>query len=155
MPLKSGRFTPQERVFIQHMATSNDPTYSATKAGYRHPQMHGHAVAGRDQIKAQVAQIQTDKLFSEGLPLAVTTLCEIMADPRQSSGARVQASKIVLDRTLGDAAQGQDKQPHEYTPEELAQALSKARLHAAALEHVAADRAKPVIDHDARPGIFD
>lgn len=133
-----------------------DAAYSGTKAGYK-SERAAYLALQRPAVQEEIRRAQVERLFQEALPLAVKTLCDIMADERQPAGARVQASKIALDRTLGDPNQAQSKQPHEMTPEELAKAISEAKLAAAALEHVAADRAKPIIEHDATPapGIFD
>lgn len=156
MPLKSGKLTRPERVFSEKFAATGDAAYAGAKAGYGSNQATWAAMQ-RPAIQEEIRRVQIERLFQEALPLAVKTLCDIMGDERQPAGARVQASKIALDRTLGDPSQAQAKQPHEMTPEELQKAISEAKLSAAALEHVAADRAKPVIDHEteATPGIFD
>ncbi len=60
-----------------------------------------------------------------------------MTDEKAPAGARVQASKVVLDRTLGQQDDGERKEPHEMTPAEIADAIGK-------LEAMAAERAKPI-----------
>ena len=154
MPLKSGKLTQPERVFSERYAMTGDANYSGSKAGY------GSATASylalqRPAVQHEIKRLQTEKLFAEGLPLAVNVHLAILADDRTPAGARVQAIKLMYDRTLGDADATQGKQAHEMSPDELAKAISEAKLRAAALDHVAADRAKTVIDHDAQPGIFD
>lgn len=155
MPLKNGKLTRVERKFSETYAATGDATYSGTKAGYALPHARASEALQRPAVQAEIRRIQTERLFKDALPLAVTTLCSIMADERQAAGARVQASKIVLDRTLGDAGAASAKEPHEMSPDELAKAIADAKLRAAALEHVAADRAKPILDHEPQPGIFD
>ena len=156
MPLKSGKLTRPERAFVDKYAITGDAAFAGAKAGYATERAAYHALQ-RPAVQEEIRRAQVERLFQEALPLAVKTLCDIMGDERQPAGARVQASKIALDRTLGDPSQAQAKQPHEMTPEELQKAISEAKLSAAALEHVAADRAKPVIDHETgeQPGIFD
>jgi hypothetical protein len=143
-------------VFSEKYAATGDAAFAGAKAGYGSNQA-AWAAMQRPAVQEEIRRAQVERLFQEALPLAVKTLCDIMGDERQPAGARVQASKIALDRTLGDPDQAQAKQAHEMSPEELAKAIGEAKLRAAALEHVAADRAKPVIDHETgeQPGIFD
>ena len=154
MPLKTGRLTHPEKTFAAGYAATNDASYAGDKAGYGSKQAVWSAMQ-RPAVQHEIKRLQTEKLFAEGLPLAVNVHLAILADDRTPAGARVQAVKLMYDRTLGDADATQGKQAHEMSPDELAKAISEAKLRAAALEHVAADRAKPILDHDARPGIFD
>lgn len=156
MPLKSGKLTRSERLFSEKYAMTGDASYAGAKAGYK-SDVASWMAKQRPAVQQEVRRIQLEKLFTEGLPLAVQVHLDILADERTPAGARVQAVKLMYDRTLGDPDQAQAKQAHEMTPEELAKAITEAKLRAAALEHVAADRAKPVIEHDATPapGIFD
>jgi len=146
-----------ETRFAEVYAATGDASYSGAKAGYALPHARASEALQRPAVQAEIRRVQTQRLFEEALPLAVTTLCKIMGDERQPAGARVQASKIALDRTLGDPNTASTKEAHEMTPDELAKALADAKLRAAALSQVAADRAKPVLDHepDPKPGIFD
>lgn len=70
--------------------------------------------------------------------MAVGTLIDIMSNEKMPAGARVQAAKLVFDRTLGsqDAA-GDVKQDHELTADEIARRID-------ALSRVAMERAKDV-----------
>lgn len=137
MPMNDGRMTPQERVFSEKMAATGDKHYSAYAAGYSQPAVGAHRALQRPAIQAEIARIQQERLFNELLPAAVNCLSEIITSPKMPAGARVQAAKLVFDRTLGadDARQG--KEPHEMTGEELANAINT-------LERIAAERAKPV-----------
>ena len=143
-----------ESKFAAAYAATGDASYSGAKAGYALPHARASEALQRPAVQEEIRRIQVQRLFEEALPLAVTTLCKIMGDERQPAGARVQASKIALDRTLGDPNTAESKQAHEMSPDELAKAIADAKLRAAALEHVAADRAKPVIEHD-KSGILD
>ena len=57
----------------------------------------------------------------------------LMGSEKAPAAARVQAAKVVLDRTLGSAGESQTKDVHEMTPEELAQAISTLEAQAAKL----------------------
>jgi hypothetical protein len=149
MPRKGERWTTQERVFVNNMAKTGDKTYSAAVAGYSQPQVQGWQVAQKPAIQAEIARQQQEILFRDALPAAVNCLISIVNDAKAAAGARVQASKVILDRTLGQDEAFGGKEPHEMTAEELAKALAEAKLRAAALESAKADRARPIIDADA------
>lgn len=147
MPVKSGKLTGKEKAFARNMAMTGDKVLSAQRAGYSTPSVRGYETAARPLVQAEIAREQTKLLFEISLPIAVRTLNEIMCDSKAPAGARVQATKVVLDRTLGanDALQG--KEPHEMTPEELSKAIDE-------LERMAMARAKP-IKPEPVPDIFE
>ncbi|QIG74368.1 hypothetical protein EVC08_056 [Rhizobium phage RHph_N65] len=137
MPRKGEQWTAQERVFVNNMAATGDKTYSATQAGYKHPAIKAHAVLARPAVQEEIRKEQLARLFKEALPAAVNCLVSIITDSKAPAGARVQASKVVFDRTLGAAEGAEAKEPHEMTSEEIAKAIAQ-------LEQVAFERAKPV-----------
>ena len=98
----------------------------------------------RPAIQAEIARIQTEKLFTEALPAAVQCLVSIIRNDKAPSGARVQAAKVVLDRTLGSDEAARAKEPSEMSPDELAREIDK-------LTRIASDRAKVVIDVGPAP----
>lgn len=131
------RLTPNESIFAARFAATGDKLYAAEKAGYAQPSNGAHRALARVEVNAEIARIQTNMLFQTLLPLAVTCLAEIIGNAKAPAGARVQAAKLVLDRTLGadDAKQG--KEPHEMTGEELANAIAQ-------LERIASEKARPI-----------
>ena len=146
MPSKSGKMTRGEQMFAEHYARTNDKTYAATKAGYAHADIKAHAIIARPAVQEEIRRQQVAKLFKEALPAAVSCLVSIMTDAKAPAGARVQASKVVLDRTLGADEDGTRKEPHEMSAEEIAEQIAK-------LEQVAFARAKtvdiaPTVRHD-------
>lgn len=145
MPLKSGRMTQKERVFASAYANSGSIQTATKAAGYVNP-VSGYATLERPGVQAEIARIQTARLFNEILPLAIEAHIEVLTSPHTPPGARVQAVKLAYDRTLGADGASSDKQPHEMSSDELARAIADARLRAATLESVKADRAKPVIE---------
>lgn len=146
MPLKNGHMTPSERAFTQTYAKTGDGHYSAEKAGYGTPRARASDLLQKPAIQAEIARQQQEILFRDALPAAVNCLISIVNDARAAAGARVQASKVILDRTLGHDDANGGKEPHEMTAEELAKALAEAKLRAAALESAKADRARPIVD---------
>lgn len=137
MPTKSGKVTRQETAFATVYVATGDAKYSAHAAGYAQPGRDAGRNMQKAGVLAEIARQQTQRLFEEALPAAVGCLVEIITNSKAPAGARVQASKIVMDRTLGEDAAGQSKEPHEMTAEEIAKRIDE-------LERVASARAKPV-----------
>ena len=110
----------------------------------------------RPSVQAEIVREQTRILYETALPLAVGRLVRILQDDRIRPSDHNQAIKIALAHTLGGSASAEAKDPHEMTPDELAKALNEAKLRAAALESVKADRARPVVELEAdAAGVFD
>lgn len=126
-------------------------TVASRKAGYADVSSGSHALKRQD-VNAEIARIQAERLFNEVLPLAVQVHIDLLTSPSTPAGAKVQAVKLAYDRTLGSDQAGAGKEPHEMTPQELQKALDDARLQAAALESVKADRARPIVDHEPSDG---
>ena len=133
------------------MVETRDKVYSATKAGYKHPSIKGAVVAARPAVAAEIARREQERLFTEGLPAAVGLLIKNVTDPRVAPGAANQAAKIILDNTLGRDGNGDRREPHEMSGDELAREIER-------LKREVSERAKPVtLEHEASPtpGLFD
>lgn len=135
MPLKNGKLTNSERGVAEHMARTGSSAAVAQKL--RMSASGVRAALARPAVQAEIARKQKELLFSEILPLAVAAHKRILTDAKAPAGAVVQAVKLAYDRTLGSDEAGSSKEPHEMTPEELAQAI-------ATLERVASERAKQI-----------
>ena len=135
MPLKNGALTSGEKAVAEALAATGSLAYARAKS--RLSPNHVARVAARPAVQAEIARIQTERLFSEALPAAVDCLVSIRRSDKAPAGARVQAAKVVLDRTLGSDEAAKAKDPAEMTPEELAGAIAE-------LEAVAAGKAKVV-----------
>ncbi len=147
MPLKSGRLTRPERAVAKAMAETGNVAFAAFSADVGKGAV-GKAVQ-RPAVQAEMARLQTERLFNEALPAAVGFLVQILGDSKAPSGARVQAAKVVIDRTLGNSEAGRPKEPHEYSGEDLAKAIAE-------LEREAASRAVDVTPEPAEPAsVFD
>lgn len=145
MPLKDGSLTRGEAAFIAAYVESNDREKAEKAAGLM--PKSGYAVLARPEIQAQIRAQQLARLTAEALPMAVSTVIEIMQSSKSPAAARVQAAKLVIDRAMPAGESGQTKELHELTPDELAHAI-------ATLEAQAASMAKPINGPD--PGaIFD
>lgn len=148
MPLKSGRLTPKERVFVKHMVATNDQTYAAEKAGYASPVMSGSRLA--KSLAQNVQAEQQKRIETELLPLAVDVHSALLRDKSTPAGAKVSAVKLVYDMTIAKPDAGAaGKEPHEMNTAELQELLRQGEDRLAALRRMAADRAKPVIDAES------
>jgi hypothetical protein len=121
---------------------TQDPTYSATKAQYRTPQIQGYQKLAKPDIQDAVRRTQVARLNNELLPAALNLLSTVLADPKETTRNRLTAAKIVIDRTIGMGGDaGDDKEPHEMTPAELQARIDRLRREQA-------DRAQPIIEHE-------
>ena len=91
----------------------------------------------RPSVQAEILRVQQERLTNDLLPLAVRCVEEILTNAKAPAGARIQAAKLVFDRTLGVQGALGDKEPHEMSGSELADAIAK-------LEAMAAARARPI-----------
>lgn len=144
MPLKDGSLTPQEAIFIGHMAATGDATYSAARAGYRNAPKEGWVKANNPAIAETVRKAQVARLNNDLLPKSLDLLAKVIADDKESTRNRLTAAQVVLKYSLGAKDGAEAKDPHEMTSEEI-----QARIDD--LRRVAADRAKPVLEAKAGP----
>lgn len=150
MPLKSGRLTPQERTFVDHMARFNDRTEAARLAGYRQPSSRGGDLMRRPAVVAEVQERVTHRLRTEGYEVGVGTLIEIASDSAAPKAPRVMAAKALVELSGGLEQGGQAKDLHEMSRAELQQAAEDAKRYLAELE-------APMIEGEvvSEGGVFD
>ncbi len=145
MPRKNGRLTNPERAIAAAYADTGSQAFAARAAGVQQPA--ASRALQRPAVQAEIMRVQQERLTNDLLPLAVRCVEEILTNAKAPAGARIQAAKLVFDRTLGaqDALGG--KEPHEMTGSELADAIAK-------LEAMAASKARPIEDATVVDDIF-
>lgn len=143
---RGGKLTMAEQLVAKAYAETGSRSYAQHAAGVQQPAVS--KALQRPDVQAEIARIQTERLFNDVLPLAVQVHIDLLMSSATPAGAKVQAVKLAYDRTLGVEGADKAKQPHEMTPEELAKELAAAKLKAAAIESVQADRARPVLEHE-------
>ena len=157
MPIKGGRRTDKEALFIGHLASTGDHKFAAMKAGYLDPAVQGWQKAHNPAIIEATRKAQVARLNNELLPLSLDILGEILSGKTASGVAngasnrdKLTAAQIVLKYSLGGKDDGEAKEPSEMTPAEL-----QARIDS--LRRAQADRAKLVIEAtpDPETGVFD
>lgn len=145
MPIKGGRLTPQERKFAETYAVTQDPVYSATKAGYGSAATKGYAKINNPAVQDQVRRVQVARMNNHLLPMALDLIEAVLTDVKETTRNRLTAAKLVVDRTIGMGGDaGDDKEPHEMTPAELQARIDRLRREQA-------DRAQPIIEHEPAP----
>ena len=153
MPTKSGLLTRQEQVFLKEYANHEDRAKAEKKAGLA--PRSGYAVLARPEIQRRIVQEQVARITSDALPLAVSTLVGIMRSDKAPASARVQASKVVLDRALPTGADGQPRELHEMTPDEIAAAISSLEAAAAQAARDVTPGSQTGPASPGEPSIFD
>lgn len=119
MPARKQRLSQQELTYATNVAKTGDPTYAAKVAGYSQPYVAVHRLKERSIVNAEVKRQQEARLFNDLLPAAVGLLERVLADETETTRNRIQAAKIVLDRTLGAPGAAESKDIHEMTAGEL------------------------------------
>lgn len=145
MPIKGGRRTDKEALFIGHLASTGDAGFAAMKAGYKDPQVQGWQKAHNPAIAEAVRKAQVARLSGDLLPKALDLLEAVLMSPKETTRNRLTAAQIVVKHSLGAAGEGEGKEPHEMTTAEL-----QARIDT--LRQAMADKARPVIEGQAIGG---
>jgi hypothetical protein len=152
MPIKSGALTPMERVFAKRLAETGNPVYAAKEAGYSHAPSAASRNSHNPAVQAESRRYARQLLHDEGALIGVQTLMSIAQDTKQPAGARVQAGDKLIRHSGLSAIDRDEKDPGEMDGVELQRAID--RLH-----NELANRAKPVIEHEAaaqpEPSILD
>ena len=143
MPTKSGALTLKERNFLRAYAEVEDRERAERKAGV-YPG-GGYRILARPEIQSQIIAHQSSRLLHDALPTAISTLISVMKNKKAPASARVQASKVVIDRAMPETEGGKTKELHEMTAEEIAASI-------ASLESAASAKATDVTPADE--GVF-
>lgn len=147
---------PQQQAFTRAMAATGDGEYAATVAGYKQPAQSARNLMLKPAVVADVRTKQLKRLVDEALPLAVSTVIDVMSNEKSSERGRLIAAKIVLDRVEGMDPAIERKEAHEMTYEELQKALrvGEARLVTMRSERGQIEDAE-IIDQSPAQGVFE
>lgn len=149
MPDKTGRRTPREKTWVRHYAMTGDAVYAAEKAGYGAVAMAASNNSRNELLVEDARKISAAQLAGPILKQAVKRHLALLDDPKTTGQTLNRAIEMAYKYGLPEGPDGQRKQPHEMTAEELAQAI-------ATLRRAAADQAKPVLDLEAaQPSVFE
>lgn len=140
--------TAMEKTFAERFAATGDALYAAEKAGYRQPRVRAWEnmqdltimTSVRDQITAGLDKAATK---------APEILLGIMESPKAKDSDKLMAAKIALQERRANAeGDGAEKQAFEMTAYELQEAINQGNLELAALQHLKAERSRPIIEGD-------
>lgn len=156
MPVKGGKLTAQERVVAERFAATGDKSYAMEKAGYAHVGANTARVFNRPAVQESIKRQQLARLNNELLPLALDTIETILTNPKATDSNKNTAAGLVMKYSVGSAGEGEAKEPHEMSADELQAQIARLRAEAA-------ERAKPVIDvepmtldkTEGHSGVFD
>lgn len=144
MPYKNGRITTLERQVARLAVEPPTAEAVAHKLGRDSGQIR--SVLGRPAVLTEIARIQEERLVRDLLPIALDVLRDIASDARAPAGARVQAAKVIVDRSFTqagiDGGKAGDDQS-QMTPEQIGRAIAE-------LERARADLLRPVIEAQAQ-----
>lgn len=153
MPLKNGRLTAMEKAFAERMAVTGDPVYSATKAGYRIPEVQAYQLTAKPDIQADIARRTMAKLAGLG-DLAVKTINDAMTSSTSTWTNKLMAAEMVVKRLeRGDAAG--DKEPSEMTASEIESTIRALRIRQIELGDQAKDITPDIEPESSSPGVFE
>jgi hypothetical protein len=144
MPISEMQLSEMQEKFARQYAATRNATYAATAAGYKQPGVKGAQLRADVAVSARVHQLIQEKFmrYAEDVP---DVLASIMYNPASKGADRIKAATLIAAGTGYVAPKSLDQlEPHEMTPDQLAQALDLKRREADALEVVAADRARLV-----------
>ena len=132
MPRRGGHLTPQEKVFVKHMAETGNAPFAGYKAGLVDPDKSASRVAARPAVAEAVRAQQAKHIENRLLPKAVMALEKILDDavskePQMTAKTHVEGIKITMSYSLGRNAEAADKAPEDMTPAELAARIVELR----------------------------
>lgn len=148
--------TPQERAAASTYAATRNVSEVKRVAGYAH-QSGAHNALARPAVQAEIARIQGERLFKEGLELAVDVHLELLTSKAVSASVRLGAVKLMYDRTLGGEGATEGKDPDQMTAAELGrERMRLERIIAEKLQEAATIEGQAVeVSSDPSPGVFD
>jgi hypothetical protein len=142
MPIKGGGLTAQERVVVERFAATGDKGYAMEKAGYAHVGANTARVFNRPAVQESIKRQQLARLNNELLPLALDTISTILSNAKATDSNKLTAAGLVMKYSVGASGEGEAKEPHEMSAEELQAQIARLR-------NEAAERARPVLDVEA------
>jgi hypothetical protein len=143
MPLRNGRITPQEKLWVGQYAKTGDPVYAAQKAGYKAIERNGYKNAASPALVAEAHKKSLALLRSTILPLAIERHMALLADPKVTGQSLNKAIEMAY-KYGGVAADpdGQVKEAADMSPQELGAAI-------AALQRAKAEAQRPQLELEA------
>ncbi len=126
--LIEGCVTAKQNCFVTHFVrTGCNPTQAARYAGYADPKVSAYDLLRTPHIQAAIRFERTRVFDSELANLALMTLRNVLEDPVVPAGAKVMASRVVLEHVglkEGEPSKGL-QQLHQMSGVELTRELAQ------------------------------
>jgi phage terminase small subunit len=146
MPIKSGRMTPQERIFAKHYAETGNGVFAAAQAHYSQPATAASKNLAKPTVLAEAQRQAEEMLANEILPWATKRHLKILQDDNLPAGAHNKAVEIAYKYGLAKGIEGADKAPSELSAAEISAQLAGLEAVKQRLLREASDRANPIIE---------
>lgn len=139
MPDKKGRFSGQEKMFIEAMVRTGDQQEAARAAGYKSSGA-AHLVMARADVRSDIQSRIEAKLTARG-EVAIKNLDHFLNDAGVSDRYKWEATKYVLNGI-------RERRPDEMEAEQSSMSSEQIARLITALQNKQADMARPVIEHE-------
>lgn len=123
--MAQSKLSAKGMIYARNYGRTGDGAYAAHMAGFTNAQVAESRARYNPAMQREIIAEQQALLVNDLLPAAVHCLKSIMVNESAPAGARVQAAKVVFERTIGAQQALEGKEPHEMTGAELAAAIDK------------------------------
>jgi hypothetical protein len=145
-----------ELSFSRAYAKTNDATYSAWQAGYKHPAILGDKLMRSPAVREQARQEAQRFLYEQAGSIACQVLATIALDAKMPAGARVKsATELARLANIAISDELAGKPDHELTAKELDSLRRKLEAQRGAVESVLAQMPSAAIDAAPGASVFD
>lgn len=137
--------TERQAQFVHHLVTTGcNPTEAARAVGYAEPKQEAYRLTRTAHVLSAIRCERERLISAQGANLALATLSEIMRDKQAPAGARVSASRAMLEAAGVFDKNGRDtetgKSMAEMTSDELGETIRRLdaemqRLNGSAAAH--------------------
>ena len=112
-----------------------------------YPQHISRAI-GKPHVLNEIARLELERLVTEGVPAAISCLVEIASNKRAPAGARVQASKVILDRAFAGDDATNERPLHEWTAAQISERIEQFERRALAARNITPEPEIQAVDVD-------
>lgn len=149
MRRRNGLATAKEKKFAKAYALGGNEVAAAMAAGYKQPQVSGYALRDRPIVREMTRQALEEFVRTQAGQIGVAVLVELAEDEKVPASTRRAAAKDLTEISGVSKNVSGSKDLSEMTGEELQAAIASAKARAIAAEHLAAERAQPILDGSA------
>lgn len=129
MPNKAGRFTEQERAFVDAYVATRDPVLSAKVAGYAQPDVQAYQKLANPLVLAEIERVSHVRITARLMPLAIDH-CERVLGPESKASDRdkTQVAALVFKAAGARVGTLSQQEIDQATAEELDALIHQIKL---------------------------